>query len=181
MSSPFLGEIKIFGFNFPPRGYAFCNGQLIAIQQNTALFSLLGTFYGGNGVTTFALPNLQGQWAMGYGDGPGLTPRVIGEVGGQATVTLTETEIPAHTHNVTGVKGSLVPNRSTSPQGRYWANEPKAVPQPQKPPYMNTQPDTNLAPGAISDVGGSQPHENRPPFLVLNYCIATQGIFPARN
>lgn len=181
MSTPFLGEIKILSFNFAPLGWAQCNGQLLAINQNQALFSLLGTQFGGNGTTTFALPNLQGRWVVGQGSGPGLSPRTIGQVGGQITSTLTASEMPAHSHAIIGVQGSLVPNRDPSPAGRYWSNEPKAVPGPQDPPYLDTQPDTDFAPAALADTGGGQPHENLPPYLVLNYVIALQGIFPSRN
>jgi len=182
MSQPFLGEIKVLAFPFAPKGYAMCNGQLLAIASSTALFSLLGTTYGGDGVTTFALPNLRGQWVVGRGQGPGLSDRTLGEVGGTDLVYLVESQIPAHTHTVTGTKGSLVPDRSTSPSGRYWSNDPKAAtPAAQEPPYKDTQPDTNMSPGTISDTGGDQGHENRSPFLVLNYCMALSGIFPSRN
>lgn len=181
MSNPFLGEIKIVSFNFAPKGWALCNGQTLPINQNQALFSLLNTMYGGDGITTFALPNLQGRWVVGQGSGPGLSSRTMGAAGGQIGSTLTANEMPAHSHTLIGVQGSLVPNRDPSPAGRYWSNEPRAVPGPQKPPYRNTQPDTNLALAALADTGGGQGHENRPPYLVLNHIIALQGIFPSQD
>ena len=181
MTEPFLGEIRILSFTFAPRGWALCDGQILSINQNQALFSLLGTTYGGDGQTTFALPNLRGRWMVGQGSGPGLSSRTMGEVAGQATVALPTGEMPSHTHALIGVQGSLVPNRSTSPAGRYWSNEPKAVPGPQRPPYLTGQPNTTLNPGALSNAGGGQPHENRPPYLVLSFAMALQGIFPSRN
>jgi len=163
MSSPYIAEIRIFSFNFPPKGWAFCNGQIMAINQNQALFSLVGTFYGGNGTTTFALPNLQGRVPMHQGTG-----FTIGQVGGEASHTLVTTEIPAHTHPVTA--SSAAPTVGT-PAGNLWAAGNAAY---------NSGTNTSLAPGAIVAVGG-QPHENMSPYLTLSFCIALQGIFPSRN
>lgn len=154
MSEPFVGEIRVFPFNFAPRGWALCNGQLLPISQNTALFSLLGTFYGGDGRTTFALPNLQGTTAIGTGQGPGLSPVVIGESGGASTVTLLESQLPAHRHTHSGAGTT---------------NRPA--------PGLLPADGSALTPAAFSP----QPHENMPPYLVANYCIALQGIYPPRS
>ena len=167
MSEPFLGEIKMGGWNFAPRGWALCNGQLLSIAQNTALFSLLGTTYGGNGQTTFALPNLQGRVPMHWGNGPGLTPRVIGEVDGSETVTLMSTQIPAHNHALQGADEAT----TKSP-----AN---AVPAFASTPTYN--PAANLAMTPTGIAGGSQPHENMQPSLAVTFVIALEGIFPSRN
>jgi microcystin-dependent protein len=174
MSEPFIGEIRIFGFNFAPLGWAFCDGQLVPISQNTALFSLLGTFYGGNGTTTFALPNLQGRFAVAFGQGNGLSSYSIGDLGGVESVTLTEGQLPAHTHGASGSQGggnSLVPTQCV------WSADAAGG----SAPYTNAAPDVNLSPNAIGSTGQNLPHENRPPFLALNFCIALQGIFPSRQ
>jgi microcystin-dependent protein len=172
MSEPFLGEIRMAGFNFAPRGWAFCNGQLLMIAQNTALFSILGTTYGGNGTTTFGLPNLQGRSPMGWGQGPGLSNRVLGETGGEETHTLTLNEMPAHPHTLnatgatgtTGTPGNTVTLAATSGANVY-------------------RPDTNtVAMGAgLTPSGTNLPHDNRQPCLAVSFIIALQGIFPARN
>ncbi len=173
MSEPFLGQIILVGFNFAPRGYAFCQGQILSIAQNTALFSLLGTTYGGNGTTTFALPDLRGRVPNGQGQGPGLSNYTLGEVGGAETVTLVSTQMPAHTHllncytedgNQGNANGNVLASTGAAP-----------------PPYSNVAPNSLMAPASIAAAGGSQPHENRSPYLTLNYCIALQGIFPSRN
>ena len=174
MSDPFLGEIKIFGLNFAPRGWAFCNGQLLPIAQNTALFSLLGTFYGGDGRTTFALPNLQGSAPLHQGQGAGLSSRAIGEAGGEAAVTLTGSELPAHPH---AARCSSVPGLQPSPLN--WSPLP-ARPTP-PPVYSNAAPNVAMNPGALAQAGGSQPHNNLSPYLGLTFCIALQGIFPPRS
>jgi len=166
MSEPFLGEIRIVTFNFPPKGWAFCNGQLLAINQNQALFALLGTTYGGNGQTTFALPNLQGRIPIHFGNG-----FTQGQQGGEAVHTLLISEMPAHNH---GVTASANPADQGSPQNTYWANESANA-------YSSSPPDAAMAPQAVSAAGGSQPHNNLSPYLVLNFCIALQGIFPSRN
>jgi microcystin-dependent protein len=168
MASPFLGQIQIFGFNFAPRGWAFCNGQLLSISQNTALFSLLGTTYGGNGQTTFALPNLQGRVPMHVGQGPGLTNRTQGEVAGTETHTLNANEMPVHTHTARASSGDA---SDTTPVGNVLAGGGAYAAAPNQ--AMNAL--------AITTAGGSQPHNNLQPYLVLNFCIALQGIFPSRN
>lgn len=170
---PFLGEIRIFTGNFPPKGWAFCNGQLMSISQNTALFSLLGTFYGGDGKSTFALPNLQGSVPLGQGQGPGLTDRVLGETGGAATVTLLTTEMPAHTHTVNAV---AEPGDGTSPSNDLWAASVLRDRQ-----YATGSPTATMSPTAINVAGGSQPHNNMQPYLGLNFIIALQGVFPQRG
>jgi len=165
MSTPYLSEIKIVSFNFPPKGWAFCNGQLLSIQQNAALFALIGTFYGGNGTSTFALPNLQARTAVHMGNG-----FTIGELGGEATHTLITQEMPGHTHQASG---STAIASKTTPSG----NEPA---QASQNPYGST-PNSTMLPGAVSTVGGSQPHDNMPPYLTLSFIIALQGIFPSRS
>jgi microcystin-dependent protein len=172
VSSPFVGEIRMFCSNFAPLGWALCNGQLLPISQNTALFSLLGTTYGGDGRSNFALPNLQGMSPMGQGDGDGLTPATLGQVGGAATVTLTTSEIPAHTHRALGVAHA---GSSPSPSGGAWAKEGQEL-------YTSaTSPPTAMNAGALASVGGGQPHNNLPPYLVVNFIIALQGVYPARS
>lgn len=180
MSDPFVAEIRIFPFNFPPTGWAFCNGQLLPISQNTALFSLLGTYYGGDGKSTFALPDLQGCAPMQQGQGSGLSPRYIGESAGVAAVTLIQTEIPVHTHYM---QASAQPATAADPTGNYAA-------QPQWDNgtsfgvagiYTTQQPNVLMAPQALSVSGSSLPHDNMQPYLALNFCIALQGIFPPRG
>ncbi len=165
MSTPFLGEIKIMSFNFAPKGWALCNGQLLPINQNTALFSLLGTTYGGDGRVTFGLPNLQGRVPFHMGNG--LT---LGAAGGEETHTLSIEELPTHTHAPTG---SSLPPSAASPAGNVWASTAGGG--------YAASPDTTLNPASITGTGGSQPHQNMAPFLTLNFCIALQGIFPSRN
>ncbi|GAA5120272.1 phage tail protein [Luteolibacter yonseiensis] len=175
MATPFVAEITLFAGNFAPRGYAFCNGQLLSIAQNTALFSLLGTTYGGNGQTTFALPDLQGRLPMHPGQGPGLTQRVLGEKSGTETVTLTTSHLPSHNHTVSQGFGSAAD--SPSPLGRY-----PAVPA-SGTPYSGTT-GTQMAASTVTSLassGGNQPHNNLMPSLCVNFIIATQGVFPSRN
>lgn len=179
MTEPFIGEIRMFGFNFNPRGYAFCNGATLFISQNTALFSILGTTYGGNGTTTFGLPNLQGRAVVGAGQGPGLTPRSLGETGGQATVALNSTQIPQHTHGLNAA--TLTPQNpaqnvpTPTVQAQLGLSAPNNI-------YIDpVTPNTSLIASSISPTGGNLPHENRQPNLAINFCIATQGIFPSRN
>ena len=169
MSQAFLGQIQSFGFNFAPRNWALCNGQIMSIQQNTALFSLLGTFYGGNGTTTFGLPDLRGRTPLHFGTGPSLSPYVIGEVAGTESVTLLSTEMPMHNHSL---NASSSAKTGTAPSG---ANLGGAS------IYTSGAMDSVLNPLEIGMAGGSQPHENRQPFLVINWCICTSGIFPSRN
>ena len=167
MSQPFIGQIVLFAGNFAPRGWALCNGQLLPISQNTALFSILGTTYGGNGQTTFALPDLRGRVAVSSGQGPGLTPRSLGEMAGSETVTLTASQMPAHTHAVNATNNGQTTNRPQS-----------AVPA-KGGTYSTASPDTTM--NAVGNAGGSQPHDNLPPYTTLNYIIALEGIFPSRN
>jgi len=174
MSSPFLAEIRIFAGNFAPSGWALCNGQILAISQNTALFSLLGTNFGGNGTSTFGLPNLQGSAPLAAGNGPGLTPRVVGEVGGEANVTLLSTEMPSHNHIASCAAGA---GTEIPPAGAVWA---EAAATRGIKAYASSA-NTTMAPQAIGLVGGNLPHNNLPPYLVLTFIIALQGIFPARN
>jgi len=172
MTDPFVAEVRIFPFNFAPRGWAFCNGQLLPISQNTALFSLLGTTYGGNGQSTFALPNLQGSAVMQEGQGPGLSQRVLGETAGSETVTLLQSEIPAHSH---GLTAQNVPGDTSSPGAAAYSRVIGATPY--QPPGG---PQVAMSPQAVAPAGGSQPHNNMQPYLTLNFCIALQGIFPPR-
>jgi microcystin-dependent protein len=176
MANPFLGEIRIFAGNFAPRGWALCNGQILAISQNTALFSLLGTNYGGNGQTTFALPNFQGRAPMHQGQGPGLTQRVVGEEGGSPTVTLLVTEMPAHNHGGTIGCGSGSKGTSNVATGNDPADEKAGTVQ-----SWATATDNNTLMNPMLNAGGNQPHNNLQPLLTLTFIIATQGIFPARN
>ena len=175
MADQFLAEIRIFPFNFPPKGWAFCDGQLLPISQNTALFSLLGTTYGGNGTSNFALPNLQGSAPMQQGQGPSLSLRDLGETGGEQAVTLLQTEMPAHSHGALGSAGST----SASPVGNAWASGAKLGGGNIYAPSSGNN--VQMSPAAMSIVGGSQPHNNMMPFLTLNFCIALQGIFPPRT
>jgi len=172
MSDPFVAEIRIYPFNFAPRGWAFCDGQLLPISQNTALFSLLGTTYGGNGKSTFGLPNFMGSAPMQQGQGPGLSLRDLGEVGGSDFVTLLRTEMPLHTH---ALQGSSSPADSPSPAGAADSRVTGATPY--QPPGG---PQVTMAGQAVGIAGGSLPHNNLQPYLTLNFCIALQGIFPAR-
>jgi microcystin-dependent protein len=174
MADPFVAEIRIFPFNFAPTGWAFCDGQLLPLSQNTALFSLLGTTYGGDGKSTFALPNLQGSAAMHPGQGQGLSLRDLGEIGGAPSVTLLQSEIPAHSHafGVTaenGAQGSLTETAliGASVGGNMYQTTTNA----------NL---VQLAPQALAVAGASLPHNNMQPYLTLNFCIALQGVFPAR-
>lgn len=171
MSEPFIGEIRIFGGNYAPVNWALCNGQILAIRQNTALFSLLGTNYGGDGKTTFGLPNLQGCTPMHWGQGPGLSNRSIGETGGTPIVTLISSQMPAHSHALMALGD---PAESNKPSGKALARGVNLT-------AYGTAPNTNMAPAALSVVGGGQAHENMPPYLTLNFIIALQGIFPPRG
>ncbi len=173
MSEPFIAEIKIFAGNFAPRGYAFCNGQLLPIAQNTALFSLIGTTYGGDGRTTCALPNLQDRAPLHAGNGPGLTQRRLGYVGGSASETLNQAQIPSHTHQV---RISNDNNRESVPAQNAWGrNIGNNLYRPAS--------DANVTLGSqtIESVGGGQAHNNMQPFLALNFIIALVGMYPSRN
>jgi microcystin-dependent protein len=177
MSNPFVAEIRIFGFNFPPIGWAFCNGQLMPITQNTALFSLLGTTYGGDGRSTFQLPNMQGNAPMHPGQGPGLSLHDLGETGGSETVALLPTEMPVHGHPVTASasQGLLNTPSPTNGLARSKAGDAYVTQTPQPPPLVQMNANT------IVSNGGSQPHNNLMPYLALNFCIALQGVFPPRT
>lgn len=173
----FVGEIQICGYNFAPKGWAFCNGQLLPISQNTALFSILGTTYGGDGKSNFALPNLQGCSPVQAGQGPGLSPYYLGQTGGETTVTLLQSEIPAHTHTV-GVVDA--PGTQNSPSAALLgkARYGKAFDLQYAPTASAA---TTMAGAALASAGGGQPHNNMPPYLTLNFIIALQGIFPPRS
>ena len=172
MSDPFVAEIRVLPYNFAPTGWASCDGQLIPISQNTALFSLLGTTFGGNGQTNFALPDLRGSFAMGAGQGPGLSLRDLGQVAGQAQMALLASEMPSHGHTL--MAGSTP--GSTSPAGNAMAPTASGTSVYRAPGAA-----APMAGTAISPAGGSQPHENRQPYLALTFCIALQGIFPPRS
>ena len=174
MAEPFLAEIRIMSFSFPPKGWAFCNGQLLPINQNQALFALLGTTYGGDGKSNFALPNLQGATPLMAGQGNGLSQRSLGESGGESTVTLTVTQMAAHVHGVSAsdaAGGQTPPNNVWSKPSQRGLNA------------YNTDPGTKptMSPNALAPSGGGQPHNNLMPYLVVNFIIALQGIFPARS
>ena len=169
MATPFIGELKLAGFNFAPRGWAFCNGQLLPIAQNTALFALLGTNYGGNGQTTFALPDLRGRTPVHIGSNVNL-----GEQGGVESVTLTVAQLPAHGHTLAG--SSDLANAS-APGGAL----PAAKPRGGINRYAPAGSDTVMAPGSVAAAGGGQPHNNMQPYLVLSWLIALEGVFPSRN
>ncbi len=177
---PFVAEIRIFPFNFAPKGWAFCDGQLLPISQNTALFSLLGTTYGGDGKSNFALPNMQGNAPMHPGQGPGLSLHDLGETGGSDTVSLLESEIPSHSHNLQANSSAAVNN---TPAGENFAAGNWSVsPNTGNVNIYNTAaPDTTLSGNALAPAGGDQPHNNLMPYLTLNFCIALQGVFPPRT
>ena len=173
MADPFVAEIRIFPFNFAPKGWAWCDGQLLPLSQNTALFSLLGTTYGGNGKSNFALPDLQGRAPMHPGQGPGLSPHDLGETGGSETVTLLESEIPSHSHPLGAWQSDpadhFQPTNATlcrSNNGQAWGAASNLV---------------TMSPQAISPAGGDQPHSNMQPYLTFYFCIALQGVFPPRG
>jgi microcystin-dependent protein len=176
MSNPFVAEIRMFAGNFAPTGWALCNGQLLPISQNTALFSLLGTTYGGDGKSNFALPNLQGSAPLQAGQGPGLSLRDLGEIGGEQNVTLLQTEMPSHSHSAQGSTGS----NQTTPVNNAWASGAKLGGGNL---YVPTNAPTNVQmnPFGTSIAGGNQPHNNMMPYLCLTFIIALQGVFPPRS
>jgi microcystin-dependent protein len=179
MNEPYIGGIVLFAGNFAPRGWALCNGQLLSISQNTALFSILGTTYGGDGVQTFALPNLQGRVAIHPGNGAGLSPYVLGQTAGNESVTLLTTQIPSHNHLVNGT-GAAPARGGANPIGNYPAAvtvASGAVPDI----YASTAPTGTMNGNMITLTGGNQPHSNIQPYQCVNYIIALQGIFPSRN
>lgn len=172
MAEPFLSEIRIFSFNFPPKGWAFCNGQLLPINQNQALFSLLGTVYGGNGQTNFALPNLRGRASIHEGAG-----HTLGEAAGSSAVTVNIQQLPTHTHflsNNMAIVSDTTNATQGAPTGNNWANTGKVQ-------WCTSPPNAAMNPQAVGNVGGSQAHTNMQPYLVLNFCIALQGIFPSQT
>jgi microcystin-dependent protein len=175
MADPFVAEVRIFPFNFAPKGWAFCNGQLMPISQNTALFSLLGTTYGGDGKSTFGLPNIQGSAVMHPGQGQGLSLHDLGETGGSDTVTLLETEMPAHPHAMNASQGDGTERTpSAGGTGQLLATG-VGISQYQAPGALTT-----LNPSVVTPAGSSVPHNNMQPYLTLNYNIALQGVFPQR-
>lgn len=167
MGTPFMGEIKLIAWNFPPKGWAFCNGQLLPINQNQALFSLMGTMYGGNGQTNFAIPDFRGRIPLHLGAG-----FIQGQVGGQPNHTLTQNEMPTHNHFISGSSNTA---SADTPEDCIWG-----VPTGQLP-YLAANPNTTMNPAAIPTTGGSQPHNNMPPYLCVNFVVALIGVFPSRN
>jgi microcystin-dependent protein len=171
MADPFVAEIRIFPFNFAPTGWAFCDGQILPLSQNTALFSLLGTTYGGNGTSNFALPNLQGNVPLHPGQGPGLTLYDLGETGGAETVTLLESEVPSHSHTL---RASNLLADTPTPANNTVARSRNAF-------QSNTTSLISMSLAALPPAGGGQPHNNLMPYLTLNFCIALQGVYPPRT
>ena len=171
MSEPFVGEIRLFAGNFTPRGWALCDGQLLAVSQNDALFSLLGTTHGGDGVSTFGLPDLRGRIPVHAGQGPGLTERSLGSAWGVEKVTLNGNQIPGHEHRPGGTTAAA---SSRFPEGNVWAGAPNAV-------YRQDTPDQTMAAGLVEQAGGDQPHDNMMPFLGVHFIIALFGIYPSRT
>lgn len=180
MADPFVGEIRMVGFNFAPVGWALCNGQAMSISQNTALFSLLGTYFGGNGTTTFNLPDLRGRVPVSYGQGSGLSPYDIGQNGGSENVTLLSTQMPAHNHMiaVSNQPGGVAdPTNAILAQGNSGnARSPVAVSD-----YLAAQPTGTLAPNAVTQSGDNLPHANIQPYLAVNFIIALNGLYPSRQ
>lgn len=170
MSNPYVGEIRIFAGNFAPNGWMFCDGSLQSIAQNEVLFNLIGTTYGGDGQSTFALPDLRGRVPVHQGTGPGLSPRIIGEVGGSETVTLTAAQMPQHSHALQASSG--LANGAAGAAGVLAATAVNI--------YGNGPPTTPMAAQAVTPLGGGQPHENMAPFVAINYIIALFGIFPTQ-
>jgi len=184
MASPYLSQILMFGGNFAPKNYAFCNGQTLSISQNAALFSLLGTTYGGNGTTNFALPNLQSSLALSFGQGPGLSNYALGQVGGTPNVTLTQATVPSHQHFMmastnpsattsAAISNTVVPGTPSVSGAEFYANPPQSG-QPPLIPHAQ-------AATLVSTVGNNQGHSNLMPSLCISFCIALVGIFPSRN
>ncbi len=172
MSEPFIGEIRLFAGLFAPVGWAFCDGSPLAIADNDALFSLIGTTYGGDGQETFNLPDLRGRVPVHQGSGPGLSSYVAGQTGGVESVALTTSQLPAHTHASTA---STAAGASANPQGNVVASSPSVT------MFIADAPSLALAPSAVTPAGGSQPHENRMPFIAVNYIISLFGIFPSAS
>lgn len=173
MSDPYIGEIRMFGGNFAPLGWAFCDGSLLAISQYDALFALIGTTYGGDGISTFALPDLRGRLPIHQGQGAGLSPRAIGEAGGSESVALSQGQLPSHNHIPIA---SSAAGGADTPAGNYWASSASA---PQFVP--GDQANVTMSGAAIQASGGNQPHDNMQPFLAVSFIIALEGIFPTQN
>jgi microcystin-dependent protein len=172
MGTPYVGEIRLVGFIFAPTGWALCNGALLAIDQNTALFSLIGTTYGGDGVTNFALPNLLSRIPISMGQGTGLSNYVLGQISGSESVTLTSGQLPSHTHAVGCTSGS---SNSQTPQNNFWGTWADAQ-------YSDQPANTTMNPNSVAQAPwGNQPHENRMPYQAVNYIIALEGIYPTQN
>ena len=188
MSNPFLSEIRLFPFSFPPKGWAFCQGQLMAISQNTALFSLLGTIYGGNGTSTFALPDLRGRVTMSSGQGAGLSVRTQGDAGGEETVTLILNQLPSHQHALSAV-GTMNGKNAAGDRRSPVSSVPAMESSGATATYSGAAPDASMRAGGVTfggtatatAAGGGLPHENRQPLLALNFCIALQGVYPSRT
>lgn len=174
MSNPYIAEIRIFPLNFAPRGFAACNGQILPISQFSALFSLIGTYYGGNGTSNFALPNLQGSAPMHQGIGSGLTQRDIGETGGVPTVTLTQSTMPLHAHSFSVDPAAKAEKATTSGNTPSSAGTGNTL-------YSSSAPNVTMNSGMLALNGSSAPHNNNQPFLALNFCIALQGVYPVRS
>jgi microcystin-dependent protein len=178
---PYIGQVQLFSFNFPPKDWAFCDGRLLSIAQNQALFSLIGTTYGGDGITTFALPDLRGRTPIGFGQGPGLTSRQMGEESGAEAVTLISSQMPAHNHLL---MASSQPATQSSPENHLLAVSNGVDNSSDSPVNVNTYgttATTTANPMAIGVSGGNQPHNNMQPYLAMNYCIALYGVFPSRG
>ncbi len=178
MSQPYIGEIRCFGFNFAPRDWAFCNGQLMPIAQNEALFAILGTTYGGDGLNTYALPNLQGHVPMHWGNGSTGLNTQIGQAMGQTTVTLNTNQIPAHSHQIVAADTNPQATRTAPPSPSSFLSAAKGTFVYQQPPVT---PNVSFSPRAITPAGNTFPHENMQPYLAINFCISLFGIFPTRN
>jgi len=178
MANPFVAEVRIFPFNFAPTGWAFCNGQILPLSQNTALFSLLGTTYGGDGKSNFALPNMQGNVPMHPGQGPGLSLHDLGETGGSDTVSLLESEIPSHTHVINCIDGPRVGGQSGQPNN---ATLVKTGGAPANAYASGATQNLTMSSNMVAPAGGDQPHNNLMPYLTLNFCIALQGVYPPRS
>jgi|SRR5690554_1713876 len=178
---PFIGQIMMVGFNFAPKGWAFCDGRLLSIAQNTALFSLLGTTYGGDGVTTFALPDLRGRCAVGMGQGPGLSSYVQGQCAGTENVTLVQTQMPAHTH---ALMASTADGTTNIPTGAVIAANKIPIDRStvvDGNAFVQSNPSTTMSPQSVGPSGGTQPHSNMQPYMAMNYVIALYGIYPSRD
>ena len=173
---PYLGEIRMFAINFPPTGWAFCNGGILSIRAYPGLFSVIGTTYGGDGRTTFALPNLAASVAMHWGSGPGLTPRAIGQVGGEPVVQVTVNQLPVHSH----APAAAIPANASNPTGSIWSQPGEVRPPPKYYATKFTNP-VPMITTLIGFTGGNLPHNNLMPYLVVNFCIAIQGDAPAKG